>query len=534
MQGDEFTRDQEKALERLSPFQLKNRLIELAQTDHERMMLNAGRGNPNWTAIAPRQAFFSLGRFAVSESDRTFSLPSMGGHVDSEGMLDRFVKLTNEEPSDPGLAFLKQSLDYVKTELNLDPGGFLAELCDGIIGSHYPTPDRMLSQLEKVVHAYLIQEMCAGEAPQDRFDLFATEGGTAAMCYIFNSLVENKLLHHGDKIALGTPIFTPYLEIPHLNDFELLEVEVMGDEHNDWQVPFAELDKLADPAVKAFFLVNPSNPGSSAMQKESLDYLGKLVKEKRQDLIILTDDVYGTFVNGFHSFMAVAPLNTICVYSFSKYFGATGWRLGVIAIHQDNVFDKAIAALPQADKDALGERFGSVTLDVASVKLIDRMVADSRAVALNHTAGLSTPQQVQMALFSLMGLLDKENAYKKLAQQVVTQRFDDLYKSVEVTYTPNPNDAHYYTTIDVLEIAQSKYGDDFAAWMKENYEPVDFVLRLAEEREVVLLPGAGFDAPDWTVRVSLANLDDEAYVNIGQEIKSLIKEYIDMWKQSSK
>ena len=72
MSDSGFPRKQEKALERLSPFQLKNRLIDLAQTDPERMMLNAGRGNPNWTAIAPRQAFFSLGHFAVSESDRTF------------------------------------------------------------------------------------------------------------------------------------------------------------------------------------------------------------------------------------------------------------------------------------------------------------------------------------------------------------------------------------------------------------------------------------------------------------------------------
>jgi aspartate 4-decarboxylase len=534
MSENGFSRDQEKALERLSPFQLKNRLIQLASTDHERMMLNAGRGNPNWTAIAPRQAFFSLGRFALGESDRTFTLNGMGGHVEADGMLERFAMLMNQEPDEPGLLFLKQSLDYAQSELGLDPQGFLAELCDGIMGSHYPTPDRMLSQLEKVVHAYLIQEMCAGEPPLGRFDLFATEGGTAAMCYIFNSLAENKLLHHGDKIALGTPIFTPYLEIPHLNDYELLEVEVMGDEHNDWQVPFAELDKLADPVVKAFFLVNPSNPGSSAMQKESLDYLGKLVKEKRQDLIILTDDVYGTFVNGFHSFMAVAPYNTICVYSFSKYFGATGWRLGVIAIHEDNVFDKAIADLPQADTDALNQRYGSVTLDVSGVKLIDRMVADSRAVALNHTAGLSTPQQVQMALFSLMGLLDKNNAYKKMAQQVVTQRFDDLYKSVEVSYKPNPNDAHYYTTIDVLELAQAKFGPEFTAWMQKNYEPVDFVLRLAEEREVVLLPGGGFDAPDWTVRVSLANLEDEAYAKIGQAIKSLVEEYHEQYKASAK
>ena len=534
MSDNGFPRKQEKALERLSPFQLKNRLIDLAQTDPERMMLNAGRGNPNWTAIAPRQAFFSLGHFAVSESDRTFALPGMGGHVDSQGMLARFEKLVSQGPSSPGLEFLNQSLAYVKTELNLNPEAFLAELCNGIMASHYPTPERMLGRMEKVVHKYLQQEMCAGDPPEGCFDLFATEGGTAAMCYVFNSLTENKLLNHGDKIALGAPIFTPYLEIPHLNDYELLEVEVMGDEHNDWQVPFSELDKLADPAIKAFFLVNPSNPGSTAMQKKSLDYLGKLVKEKRQDLIILTDDVYGTFVDGFHSFMAVAPYNTICVYSFSKYFGATGWRLGVIAIHEDNVFDKFIAALNQDDKEALNERYGSVTLDVPSLKLIDRMVADSRAVALKHTAGLSTPQQVQMVLFSLMGLLDKSNTYKKQAQEVVTRRFDDLYKSVEVAYTPNPNDAHYYTAIDVLDIARSKFGPEFGTWMKESFEPVDFVLRLAAERQVVLLPGAGFDAPDWTVRVSLANLDEEAYEKIGEQIKSLVGEYYERWKASSK
>ena len=265
MADKDVSRDQEKALERLSPFQLKNRLIDLAQSDHERLMLNAGRGNPNWTAIAPRQAFFSLGRFALGESMRTFSVPGMGGHVEAGGMLGRFKQLAGEDPADPGLAFLEQSLDYGEAELGLDPEAFLAEMADGIIASHYPTPDRILKNVEKVCHQYLIQEMCAGQAPGGTYDLFATEGGTAAMCYIFNSLAENKLLHKGDKIALGTPIFTPYLEIPHLNDYELIEVEIMGDEHNDWQVPREQLDKLADPAVKAFFLVNPANPPSVAM-----------------------------------------------------------------------------------------------------------------------------------------------------------------------------------------------------------------------------------------------------------------------------
>ena len=74
------------------------------------------------------------------------------------------------------------------------------------------------------------------------------------------------------------------------------------------------------------------------------------MKTKRPDLIILTDDVYGTFVDGFRSLMAELPHNTIGVYSYSKYFGCTGWRLGVIALHEDNIIDKMIAELPEDDR----------------------------------------------------------------------------------------------------------------------------------------------------------------------------------------
>ncbi len=529
MSGNDKLREQERALERLSPFQLKDRLIRLAQEDHERMMLNAGRGNPNWTATVPRQAFFQLGLFAVQESQRTFSVPNMGGHISNEGLLGRFTKFTGRIQGDAGAAMLVGALDYVGQELGLDPQVFLSELAAGILADNYPSPDRILKQIETVCNRYLRQEMCADDPVPGKFDLFATEGGTAAMCYIFNSLVENKLLQKGDKIALGTPIFTPYLEIPHLNDYELVEVEVSGDEHNDWQMSDEALDKLKDPSVKAFFLVNPGNPSSVSIQQSSLDHLARLVENERRDLIILTDDVYGTFVNGFRSLMAICPRNTICVYSYSKFFGATGWRLGVIAIHEDNLFDQKIASLSEADRNALGERYGSVSLDVAGMKFIDRLVADSRAVALNHTAGLSTPQQVQMALFSLFSLMDAGAPYKKDAQQVVTKRFEGLYSALGITYTPNPNDAHYYTTIDVLDLARAKYGEEFNTWLVDSYEPVDFVLRLAREKEVVLLPGAGFDAPDWSIRVSLANLPDEAYPEIGRQIVGLLEDYHKTW-----
>jgi aspartate 4-decarboxylase len=76
---------------------------------------------------------------------------------------------------------------------------------------------------------------------------------------------------------------------------------------------------------------------------------------------VLTDDVYGTFVEGFRSLIAELPYNTLGVYSYSKYFGCTGWRLGVIAAHENNLIDEKIAALPEEIREALDQRYGSLT-----------------------------------------------------------------------------------------------------------------------------------------------------------------------------
>ena len=525
---------EEKRYEKLSPFELKDKLITIAGTNHERMMLNAGRGNPNWVAVTPRSAFYELGNFANEEALRTVDLPAVGVSPPKAGSAGRFRHYLGQRQFSPGAKLLSQSLDYIRDELTIDEDDFTYEMVDGILGDHYPEPDRMLSICEKVVHKYLDQEMFAGSPPPGKFDLFATEGGTAAMDYIFTSLMENHLLHKGDTIAIGTPIFTPYIEIPRLNDYQFIELEIKQNEDKYLQYPEQEINKLADPAVKAFFLVHPSNPTSVAMDESTLKIIADLVQTKRKDLIILTDDVYGTFVNGFRSVAAVAPRNTILVYSFSKYFGATGWRLGVIGIHQDNAFDKMIAALPGETRVGLRQRYSTVVLEPDKMKLIDRMVADSRSVALHHTAGLSTPQQVMMTLFSLYCLLDKENVYKKVAQYIVAHRFTTLYDALGMPAPENKYDAHYYTTIDVPALAKQRYGGEFTSYLVNKHEPIDFVVRLAEDKSIVLMDGGGFDAPDMSIRVSLANLPNATYTAIGKGISELLNEYYTAWQESKK
>jgi aspartate 4-decarboxylase len=523
----------------LSPFQLKDQLIQLATSHAERMMLNAGRGNPNWLAITPRAGFFQLGLFALEESQRVLFTEHLGGIPQREGIAQRLqdflaqrlpLRRTAKPAHLPGISFLQDCLTYIHAQLSLDLDDFVNEMVQGILGDNYPEPVRVLENVEKVVRQYLVQELCNHQPPPGKYDLFVTEGATAAICYIFNSLLENKILHKHDKIAIATPIFTPYLEIPDLNTFRFISLEVEAWEAFDWQIPEVELDKLADPEIKAFFLCNPSNPSSVRMASGAVAKLVELVNTQRPELIIITDDVYSTFVNDFRSLMTVLPHNTITVYSYSKYFGATGWRLGAIALHEENVIDRMISALPESATNALNKRYEHLALEPQQLKFIDRMAADSRNVALNHTAGLSTPQQVQMVLFSLFCLLDRNDNYKQTCQGIVTQRFQDLYQALNIEPHDAFNHTHYYTTIDLLKVAIETYGSDFVEYLVKHFDSLDLVFQLAEEHGIVLLPGGGFDAPQWSVRVSLANLPDAAYFKIGRAIAHVIKTCYDEWK----
>ncbi len=523
---------EERKYETLSPFELKNKLIELSSDNSEIEMLNAGRGNPNWVALEPRHAFFHLGQFALSESENNLIQDGFGGVPSPENIDTRFDNFLIDNEGKSGINLLRNSVSFVKDTLGISPADFLLEMSDAILGDHYPVPDRMLKCCEKIVDAYLAKEMGYSQHEGCKFDFFATEGGTAAMAYVFNSLMENKILKKGDKIAIGTPIFTPYLEIPHLNDFEFVELDIEQDESNEWKYSQEQIEKLADPSVKAFFIVNPSNPNSFAMHPDSLKALKDLIETRRKDLIVLTDDVYGTFVNGFQSVASAIPQNTILVYSYSKFFGATGWRIGVIGIAKDNILDDAIQSLPAHQTEELRKRYDRVYLNPDNVKLIDRMVADSRTVALNHTAGLSTPQQVFMVMLSLFCLNDTEGVYKEHAQDIVINRYKSLYEALGTSGSSSPYCAHYYTTIDVPMIATERFGEEFTQWLKGNHEPIDFVWRLAEEKSIVLMDGGGFDAPKMSVRVSLANLPFDAYAKIGKGISDLLDQYHSEWKSN--
>ncbi|MGW8943149.1 bifunctional aspartate transaminase/aspartate 4-decarboxylase [Streptomyces koyangensis] len=538
------SREQIKSYAQLSPFELKNVFIRLAEEKQAGepgqkekstvQMLNAGRGNPNWVASGPREAFHALGYFAIEESRRVWTADNLGGMPEKAGAKERFDAFVRRHPGLPGIELLESCVRLGLDRFGFDADSFVHELADAVTGDNYPVPDRVLPHTEEVVRGYLAQEMYGGTLPESPLRLFTTEGGTAAMCYVFDSLLKNGVLKRGDRIALMVPVFTPYIEIPQLDTygFDIVQVKASAFAESgvrQWRYPEEEVAKLADPSVKMVCLVNPSNPPSLALSDRVAEQIRSLVAQDNPELIVVTDDVYGTFVEGFRSLAAALPRNTLLVYSYSKHYGATGWRLGVIALQDDNVIDARIAALPEDEKARLARRYGSLTLDPASMRFIDRLVADSRQVALNHTSGLSTPQQAMMVLFSLFGLLDEGRAYKEKVRSLVRERYGLLLEGAHMKVAEDPLRAAYYVELDLMAEAERVHGTAFARYLRENYEPVDPLFRLAEQTGVVLLNGGGFDGPEWSVRVSLANLDDLDYLKIGHHLRTVLQEYVEEW-----
>lgn len=529
-----ITKSFERKLEKLGAFEISFDMLKLSEKNEKHLkFLNAGRGNPNWINTLGRLAFARLMGFGVSECKRTLDKGDLAGYVDSNGIEERYNAFLNRD--DEVDVFLKKIVEYSVDHLDLDKKSLILELTNGIIGNNYPVPSRCLENTEHIINAFL-QSILYGKANlRKNTKVFPVEGGTAAIVYIFDSLKHNGLLNDGDRIAINTPVFTPYIQIPRLSNFDLAEVDLQAREENQWHIPDSEFEKLLDPSVKAFFLVNPSNPGSRSLTDETLEQLRKVVV-KRPDLIIITDDVYGTFVNGFRTVYSVCPRNTILVYSYSKLYGVTGWRLGVIAINEDNVFDELIKKLPEKKKKELESDYSIVTLNPSEMGFVERICADSRSIGLYHTSGLSTPQQIMMVLFSMTHLVleNEKDQYIEACKEITAIRYHNLMSTLGLPEDNSDSNAKYYTLIDIYQLAETNYDKNFATWLRNEFEEIDFLLHLAKEDGVVLMEGVGFGATPGTVRISEANLEDNDYKEIANRIISLLKEYYEKYTKEKK
>ena len=166
------------------------------------------------------------------------------------------------------------------------------------------------------------------EAHPDR--VVVTQGGIQALYLVLLALLEP-----GDEVLLPDPAWPNFRMIAHLLGARVLPYPLVSE--GDFLPRLEDLERLVTPRTRAILVNTPSNPLGTVVPRELVDTL--LEFARRRDLWYISDEVYDEIVfdDAFVSAGAVADASDrlVSVYSFSKVYAMTGWRVGYLVAPPD-------------------------------------------------------------------------------------------------------------------------------------------------------------------------------------------------------
>jgi aspartate/methionine/tyrosine aminotransferase len=137
----------------------------------------------------------------------------------------------------------------------------------------------------------------------------------------------------GDRVAMATPFYPPYVNILTALGIEPVMLET-GPETR-FQPTVALLEAL-DPRPDGLIVASPCNPAGTMLAPAELEAIARWCHANGVRLI--SDEIYHGLTYGQEQATAAAfSPSAIVVNSFSKYFSMTGWRIGWLVLPDDLV-----------------------------------------------------------------------------------------------------------------------------------------------------------------------------------------------------
>ena len=154
-------------------------------------------------------------------------------------------------------------------------------------------------------------------------------GGTGA---ILASLTAT--IGAGDEVLISDPCWPMYFM--QLASCGAIGIPYPLDPKNEWLPDVSQLEKLVTSRTRLLIVNTPNNPTGAVYPSQLMHDL--LDFARRHDLYLLSDECYDEIIfEGRHVSPATMLSHEefesgrcICIYSFSKTYAMTGWRLGYI------------------------------------------------------------------------------------------------------------------------------------------------------------------------------------------------------------
>ena len=157
-----------------------------------------------------------------------------------------------------------------------------------------------------------------------------TQGGIQALYLVLRALLEP-----GDEVLLPNPAWPNFRMIAHLLGARVLSYPLVAG--GGFLPRLEDLERLVTSRTRAILINSPSNPLGTVLPRELVETL--LAFARRRGLWFISDEVYDEIVfdDVFVSAGSVADPSDrlVSIYSFSKVYAMTGWRVGYLVAPSD-------------------------------------------------------------------------------------------------------------------------------------------------------------------------------------------------------
>ncbi len=179
-----------------------------------------------------------------------------------------------------------------------------------------------LEQLRVEIANYVKRKYHASYRPES--EILVTVGGSEAIDAALRAVIAP-----GDEVIIPQPSYVCYEPMVTLAGGVPVIIETTA-EHQFKLTPEDLLANLS-PRTKALILPYPCNPTGGIMNRNDLEAIAEILRER--DILVISDEIYAELTYGEERHVSIASLpgmweRTVMINGFSKAFSMTGWRLG--------------------------------------------------------------------------------------------------------------------------------------------------------------------------------------------------------------
>ena len=188
-------------------------------------------------------------------------------------------------------------------------------------GKTFYTSNAGLKELRCEISNYLKRTQNITYNPMH--EILVTVGGSEAI-----DIGLHAIINPGDEVIIPQPSYVSYVPCSVLAGAKPVIIDLKAE--NDFRLTPKELESAITNKTKVLILPYPNNPTGAIMEKNDLEAIAKIIKEK--DILVMSDEIYSelTYKGKHVSIASIEGMQerTLLINGFSKSYAMTGWRLG--------------------------------------------------------------------------------------------------------------------------------------------------------------------------------------------------------------